>query len=388
MAIKKCNDQKNLLQQKLTDSDFEKIEKITDTAREREFLKHRSKLKNKVERLIAEKTPQTPETSRPSTIKNPVLQLQKEPLPPEALAVLQKGPKFALTHKKIPNMEIIQGSEKAAQELERQNLPEQAEKLRQDVAVSLHSLNNNPSRHKSNLTQTEQKGLKILQEKIKNKEISITPHDKGQGFCVLDHEDLKNKAKAAFQNVTANTEDRTKTHEGRVQRHLLKLKNEGKISESDYFQIRPSGSVPPASYPLIKAHKPNKGYPARDIVSHRGCPQEGLASYLIPLLQPLLNDSPYTCKNSVDFKNKISNLKLKNDEIQISLDAEALYPSVDILAATNEIKLRLENDPTLSSRTKLTANDITELVKLCLSTSDFVYDGIHHSAENSGPIGL
>ena len=243
-------------------------------------------------------------------------------------------------------------------------------------------------KHQSNLSHVEQKGLKLIQQKIKNKEISITAHDKGQGFVTLEPDALKEKAKAAFQNVTTNTNNRTKTLEGRIQRKLLKLKNEGKIKEVDYKQIYPTGSVAPTSYPLIKAHKPNKNYPARNIVSHRGCPQEGLSSYLIPILQPLLKDSLYTCKNSVDFVQKIKNLKLDDDEILVSFDAEALYPSIPLDKCIKVIEERLKNDNTLSNRTSLTADDIIELVNLCFSTSDFIYDSIHHTAEKSGPIGL
>ena len=58
---------------------------------------------------------------------------------------------------------------------------------------------------KSKLTTTEQKGLK-LQQKIKIKEIAITAHNKGQGFVTLKPESLKEKAKAAFQNVTHRSE--------------------------------------------------------------------------------------------------------------------------------------------------------------------------------------
>ena len=183
--------QKEYLQQKLSTQDLQKVVRVTDIAYEREFIKHRSKLKSKFENLQKENTIQISTPSRPSTVNNPVLQLQPESLPPEALSILNKGPKFALTHKKIPYMDIIQETEKAAQSLEHQNLPEKGEKLRQDVSKILHSLNNNPHRHKSNLTTTEQKGLKFLQQKIKSNEIAITAHDKGQGFVTLEPETLK-----------------------------------------------------------------------------------------------------------------------------------------------------------------------------------------------------
>ena len=179
---------------------------------------------------------------------------------------------------------------------------------------------------------------------------------------------------------TKQKQNRTKLLEGCIQRKLLKLKNKGKIKESDYKQIYPSGCTPASSYPLLKAHKPNKDYPARNIVSHRGCPQDALSSYLIPILQPLLKKSPYKCKNSSDFVDKIKNLRL-GDDILVSFDAEALYPSIPLSKCIKEIERRLSNDDSLASHTPLLPSDIVDLINLCFSTSDFIYDGIHRTAE-------
>ena len=145
---------------------------------------------------------------------------------------------------------------------------------------------------------------------------------------------------------------------------------------------------PPTSYPLIKAHKPNKDYPARNIVSHRGCPQEALSAFLIPILRPLLKNSPFTCKNSFEFIKKIKNERLDADEILVSFDADALFPSIPIRRCIQEIQSQLENDTTLASRTPLSSSDLVDLTNLCLSTSDFIYDNTHHTASDSGPIGL
>ena len=79
---------------------------------------------------------------------------------------------------------------------------------------------------------------------------------------------------------------------------------------------------------------------------------------------------------------------MDDDEILVSFDAEALYPSIPLSKCITVIEQRLTADSTLSSRIPLTPNEIVDLVKLCFSTSDFIYDGVHHTAEDSGPIGL
>ena len=71
-----------------------------------------------------------------------------------------------------------------------------------------------------------------------------------------------------------------------------------------------------------------------------------------------------------------------------SYDATALFPSVPVTDAINHILELLENDPSLPQRTLLTPYDIVDLITICLSTSDFVYDGRHHTTKDSGPIGL
>ena len=136
--------------------------------------------------------------------------------------------------------------------------------------------------NKSNLSKFEQKGLKFFKKEIKNEKIAVAPHDKGLGFVTQLPSVLDEKAYATFQNVTLDTPNRTKAHEGTIQRKLLELKKENKINDAYYKQIYPSGSTTPTAYPLVKAHKPNKDYPVRLVVSHRGCPQEALSAYLVP----------------------------------------------------------------------------------------------------------
>jgi hypothetical protein len=65
----------------------------------------------------------------------------------------------------------------------------------------------------------------------------VAPHDKGQGFVTVEPSKLKEKAYAAFQNVTSDTPDDTTKLEGKIQRKLLKLEKDGKLPEKDYNQI-------------------------------------------------------------------------------------------------------------------------------------------------------
>ena len=81
-------------------------------------------------------------------------------------------------------------------------------------------------------------------------------------------------------------------------------------------------------------------------------------------------------------------MKLGPNDRMVSYDATALFPSVPISDATKVIQKLLTSDQTLPSRTKLTPTDICDLVSLCLSSSNFIFNGRHHSQSDSGPIGL
>lgn len=125
----------------------------------------------------------------------------------------------------------------------------------------------------------------------------MAPYDKGKGFVVLDEADLKKKAYDSMENVTLNQKDGTKKLEKQICLAIDKLYSEDKITEQERKGLKPSDSVAPASWPAIKAHK--QGNPARNVVSHIGCPQEALAKFLISLLNPLTKKDPYNCKNAV-----------------------------------------------------------------------------------------
>ena len=73
---------------------------------------------------------------------------------------------------------------------------------------------------------------------------------------------------------------------------------------------------------------------------------------------------------------------------QTKRDAEALYPSVPINDCIAIIVEKLKNAPELPKRTKLSPEEIGDLISLCLSSTDFIFNNRHHTTKDSGPIGL
>ena len=196
------------------------------------------------------------------------------------------------------------------------------------------------------------------------------------------------KAEAEFKNTTMDTRNKTAQHEAKMQRHLRQLHKDGKLSDKDYKECYPSGSTTPTASVSIKAHKPAKNHPARVITSHINAPQEKISAYLNKILKPLIEKSPYVCKNSTEFVKKLKNLKLPPGSKMLSYDAEALFPSVPINDCISLIEQKLTADSTLKDRTQLSPKDIKDLLQLCLETTDFIFNDRHNTTNDSGPIGL
>ena len=99
--------------------------------------------------------------------------------------------------------------------------------------------------------------------------------------------------------------------------------------------------------------------------------------------------NPIRLKNTQAFIEEAKIWTIEPDEVQVSYDVVNLYPSVPIKESIEVLIGQLNQDrENLQSQTKLTINEIKELLELCLSKCYFLYDDQIHVLENKGPIGL
>ena len=118
-------------------------------------------------------------------------------------------------------------------------------------------------------------------------------------------------------------------------------------------------------YGTIKAHKPEKDYPMRIVVSTIGTPTHGISEYLVKVIKPVLNKTEKMLKNSLTFvrgKN-MGNLTTRNTSVLY--DVVNLYPSFPLREATNVIVEMISKE--LIHKSKLKINEIKLLIELCLS---------------------
>ena len=107
-----------------------------------------------------------------------------------------------------------------------------------------------------------------------------------------------------------------------------KLYKEEIISNMEKHNLFQRTSYAPRIYGVPKIHKENS--PLRPICSSVNAPSYSLSKYIIRILNNLTNDSKYNIKDSIDFKKRINNRSIGDDEILISFDVVSRFPSIPV----------------------------------------------------------
>ena len=218
--------------------------------------------------------------------------------------------------------------------------------------------------------------------------ISIYPFDKGTGLVRIKTEDAIRKIREQIGDTEIVERDPTDTFAKDIRTALAPLNRKGPFTKNEYEATYPSNAIPPRMYGVVKAHKPEKNYPMRLVVSTVGSPPYGLSSYLVGVIQPTLNKNPTRLKNSAAFINEAKTWSISPTEIQVSYDVVNLYPSVPLKKATEAVLDLLRKDSEFKNHTKLTISEIKQLLELCLSKCYFIWNSEIHELKDSGPIGL
>ena len=75
-----------------------------------------------------------------------------------------------------------------------------------------------------------------------------------------------------------------------------------------------------------KIHKAD--YPLREIVDGTGGVVKQVDKFLSQIIKQYVKDTDYYVKNSTDFVEKVKDETVADDEVLVSYDVTALYPSV------------------------------------------------------------
>ena len=279
--------------------------------------------------------------------------------------VLAKGLKFAITPDQTPVDDYI-----VATELVCKDLPaSEANELRCEV---VRILSDGP-KPKSNITKEEITALKNLS---KEKSIVILPAHKGSCSVVMDQEEYSSKVNAmlsderTYKKVKKDPSENTKKQ---LIRKLASLKEQEKITDSQYKYLYPTTNNVPRLYCTPKIYKQDN--PLCPIVDYSGSANYNLGRSLADLLNPLMGQTEHHLQNSKDLKKKLEDVQLQEGEILISHDIVSLFTNVPIQESLNVIRSRLEQDDTLKDRTRLSVDDILDLLEFVCDSTYFQFEG-------------
>ena len=370
------------LKRRVKDEHFAIIDRTTKKSKEKEFTNKKNHLINKLETLKNNAGKKSKEKT--TYIKQAVINLTDTELTEEQKSLLNLGPNFVPATKRIPFMDINYATETCAIDLENSSKETDAECLRQKVS---HILNRNLNiKLRDNLSKPQRQALVQMKN---SKDTTIYQFDKGSGFAVLSEKNAMQKIEEQLGKAKVAENDPTLKFTNKIQKILCRLRKEKKFTDREYFQIYPSDPIPPRLYGTVKAHKPEKNYPMRTIVSTIGTPAYGISKYLVEIIQPTLNKNNNKIQNSTSFVHEAKDWKIEPTEIQVSYDVVNIYPSVPLDRSIQAVVEFLQNDHAeLKKRTKLNLTDIQQLLELCLSECYILYNNVIWTLENSGPIGL
>lgn len=162
-----------------------------------------------------------------------------------------------------------------------------------------------------------------------------------------------------------------------IKRKLIKLlqdlKNEMKIDEETYKKLYPTAEGLPLLYCTPKIHK--KNIPLRPIVDCTGAVTYQTSKFIVTLLRSLVGKTPQHCKNSQELAKELASVTVEKDEELISNDVVSLFTKTPVSPTLDITRKRLQKDKGLRKRTKLSVEDIMNLLVFTTKNTYFQFNG-------------
>ncbi|XP_067634760.1 uncharacterized protein, partial [Eurosta solidaginis] len=287
--------------------------------------------------------------------------------PKEVKELLAKGPKFGVPveNKTFPLFQYIADGEDLVQTLENKEQIEEA-RTKLSLLIKSHSTRNKKSAIDSAISDTVAQTRKFLQ---KNKNIRILTSDKGNKTVAMEAEDYNNKMKCILNDLTTyriQRQDPTSRLQTKNNTLVEKLFRTEIITKAEKKKLSTNTALPPRIYGLPKIHK--EGIPLRPICSAVGLPAYGLCKYIAEILKNTTAASVYNVKNTLEFKERVNDTNISDNEKLISFDVVSFFPSIPIQLALDVIQ---EKWTTIKEFTKIPKQLFMEIVQFCIKDNRY-----------------
>ena len=263
-----------------------------------------------------------------------VINLSSKPLSDGEKSLLQKGPKFAVSSSKVPLTEYIAVTKRICDELSENTAGKDCTEIYQKTKEVLqHFKDKKVPTH--NITKKEKGAIKTLRED--SSRVVLTA-DKGVAMVVMDKSQY-------IQSITLRSTNLARTlpkNFTEMSRNLSKSSTENMdLQDYDWSKMHnrllPTGKSSPAPrfYGLPKIHKAN--CPMHPIVSACGMATYHLAKFLTKILQRYMGITPSFVKDSKNFSDHLTSVKISGEEELVSFDVSALFTSTPVPTALDII---------------------------------------------------
>ena len=136
---------------------------------------------------------------------------------------------------------------------------------------------------------------------------------------------------------------------------------------------------------LIKVHK--KNFSGRAYVSQIDDPSYNICKVLTDIINPIDEKGRSFVRNPFHFKEMLSEVEVKDDDITGSLDVVGMFPNIPVKKILDVVKEELKNDGTLGKRTDWEVEDISNLLEISIETYFKTLDGKVYFQRDGLPIG-
>ncbi|KAM7281366.1 uncharacterized protein ISCGN_006504, partial [Ixodes scapularis] len=244
------------------------------------------------------------ETRRYKNNSSFVTNLSSRLLSQREIDVLARGHNYNLTTTRPPLAHMAAAIEDGIMHM----VPSVREGIRLKAISALSKL---PRRQPYNISKEEHTALRKLRE---DSTIVILPADKGNTTVVLDRVAYEEKTQklldcSAYKKLKRNP---TLVIQRNLNSMLATIFKNYPESKNLYLRLICRNGFAPGFYGLPKIHKPD--VPLRPIVDFTTSPLRALSDYLHRVISPLAGNTPTNVRNSSDFVERISQIRVDNDE--------------------------------------------------------------------------
>ena len=327
-------------------------------------IEHKTKIKidthkKKLNNLCAQQqqSPASHHQTIPS-IHNVVTNESTTSFTPDEMALLNKGLKFAIPPIQTPIKDIVVAIQS--------NITYTAAPVKNELLVHSTKILT-----KAKSKPIDEKALRLHKtiKSIKTKDIVISKAGKGNGVVILDHDEYLSRMNLMLEEDDYTLLDTNPLNKMNAKVEVILKKYSCILGKSTIWQLKNSNPQVPRLYGLPKIHKP--GQQMRPISSNINAPTQNIAKWLIQQFKKLEPPPSLSIKNSIDFVDKIKNVRISRNETMFSFDVKSLFPSIPVDKAILLLEKWLVSRDVPKQQYKM----YTEMAKLCMDQNIFQFKG-------------